>query len=145
MNPQPRLYPIPDIGMVEWSADSTNDSVPEIPAGEIYILNLRGEPINETRELRPFLPFLNAVVSNQSAQNIRVQIGQQRRSGFTVGPRRARALSGIPFTELTIFNLGADTINANEITLVCSNDTDSILKYTKAVDEGLIAPLIFRR
>ena len=135
---------VPDIGIIEWSTNSGNDSVPKIPVGEIYILNYMGKPLADTKEIRPFMPFLNAHISNRSGQPIRVQIGNQRRSGYTIDAKRARAISEIPFTDLTIFNEGTADIEAGEIVIICSNDLTTILKYTEAVERGLIDPIIFR-
>lgn len=136
---------IPDIGIIEFSKNSGNDHVPAIPVGEIYILNYKGKPPQETKELRPFMPFLNAYVSNQSGQPIRVQIGDQKRSGYTIGAKRSRAISEIPFTDLTIYNQGTEDIAEDEITIICSNDLTTILRYAEAVQNNLIDPIIFRR
>jgi len=137
-------YIVPDIGIVEWSDTSGNDSVPRIEAGEIYILNYKGKSPKDTKEIRPFMPFLNSYISNRSSQPIRAQIGDQRRSGFTIDAKRGRSISEIPFTELTIFNEGNAAIEAGEIVIVCSNDLSAILKYSEAVERNLIDPIIFR-
>jgi hypothetical protein len=136
---------VPDIGIIEWSKDSGNDFVPKIKVGETYILEFKGEDLATTKELRPFMPFLNAYVSNQSGQPIRVQIGNQRRSGYTIAAKRARAISEIPFTEMMIFNKGTEPIAEDEIKIICSNDLTTILKYAEAVERNLIDPIIFRK
>lgn len=138
----PADYQVPDIGIIEWSAKSGNEPIKTIQPGAFYVLQIDGFEDLEKTKIRKFLPFTNINVSNQSGQDIRVQIGNQLRSGFTVGSKRACSMSEIPFKYITIQNIGTEPINENEVIVICSNDMTGILKYVEMVELGLILPLV---
>jgi len=134
-------FDVPAVGTVAWSPGAGNDVIPAIPAGGFYDLNLDGRELDQT-ELRPFLPFLNALISNQSSSRIRVQLGDQRRSSFTVDPKRAVPVSDLPMIKLRIENLGNTPIAAEEITITMTNDQSGVKNYVELCERGLLYPFI---
>lgn len=131
----------PQYGTLEWSNYSENGAFPKIAAGsrEQLKLTVKGIPTElEKTVLKPFLPFLGAKIVNESAQPIRVIIGTQERSGFSIRPKKAAVFDELPFSILSIQNIGTDEIKAGEIIVTCINDISGILKYSEAVTRGLI-------
>ena len=137
----------PQYGTVEWSQHSENGMFPAIKAGarEQLKLKVKGKAEElEATELKPFLPFLGAKITNESDTPIRVIIGTQRRSGFSVGAKRSVIVDGLPFSILTIENIGTTDIEEGKIIITCINDMANILKYSEAVARGLIPEFLIR-
>lgn len=137
---------IPEYGTVEWSAQSeiANDVFPALKPGERQLLKLKGQELEKTN-LKPFLPFLGAkITNNDDTSPIRVIIGSLEQSGFTLKPKRSITFDGLPFSLLYIENIGTTPIQKGMIEITCVNDLDGILKYAEAVSRGLIRPFSYR-
>jgi len=137
----------PQYGTVEWSKHSENGMFPAIKAGGREQLKLkvkRKYEELEATELKPFLPFLGAKITNESDTPIRVIIGTQRRSGFTVGAKRSVVFDGLPFSILSIENIGTIDIEEGQIAITCINDLANILKYSEACARDLIPSFLIR-
>ena len=142
-------FDVPMMGSVFFGPGSGSGEIGSIEPGEFRELQLRtirdgkSKLVNlDETELRPWMPFLNALISNQGASAIRVQFGDQRHFSLVVNPRRSVPLSDEPFTRVTFENIGTETINAGEVALTLSNDMASILRYVEMCEKGLLRPLV---
>jgi hypothetical protein len=140
--PDGKPFDVPVMGSVFFGEGSETDSVGEIPVGGFWDLRIKGRELDET-VLRPWLPFMNALISNQSESQIRVQFGDQKHFSLVVNPKRSVPMSDEPFTKVTIINIGETPINKDEVTLTLSNDMATVLRYTEMCSRGLLYPLIW--
>lgn len=134
-------FDIPNLGSVQFGPGAGTDSIGAIEPGGFWNLQIRGRDLDET-DLRPWLPFMNALISNQSESSIRVQFGDQKYFSVIVNPKRAVPLSDEPFTKVTIWNIGNVPIEKDEITITLSNDMATILRYAEMCSKGLLHPLV---
>jgi len=134
-------FDVPNIGSVQFGKNAETDTIGVIEPGGFWNLQIRGRDLEET-DLRPWLPFTHALISNQSNSDIRVQFGDQKKFSVNVGPKRSVPLSDEPFVKVTIWNVGTTQIEKDEINIILSNDMASILRYIEMCEKGLLHPLI---
>lgn len=134
-------FDVPVLGSVQFGQITGAAPIGAIEPGKSWDLQIDGNDLEKT-DLRPWLPFTNALISNQSSSPIRVQFGDQKKYSILVGPKRSVPLSDEPFTKVTIINIGTVPIAENEITITLSNDMACVMRYTEMCSRGLLYPLI---
>ena len=140
--PQGTPFDVPVMGSVFFGPGSGSGSqIGKIEPGEFYELKLGDRDLDKS-ELRPWLPFMNALISNQSASPVRVQFGDQKHFSVVVNPRRSVPLADEPFTHVIINNIGTAPIGEGEVMMTLSNDMASTLRYVQMCERGLLNPLM---
>jgi len=132
---------LPDNGFIAWSKKS-GDPIPEIKVGESIELTKKGVKPGERVKLsesfvKTYLPFLSARITNRSNSDITIRLGAQNQTSFDIPKKKAVSISGHPFVEMQIFNVGTENIAEDEIRITCENDMEQLLLYAQSLSVGL--------
>lgn len=111
-------------------------SMPAIVAGTAELVKIGGKKLSEST-LQKSLPILGVSILNESSESIKVFINEEPTNAFRVSPNASRGLVGIPFNDLSIENLGALDIAAEDVTIALVNDFEQALLYESAKRKGI--------
>lgn len=106
--------------------------IPAIAAGEQHILTKNGLKLSES-SYKQFVPFLSISVLNKSTQDIKVFVNETDDNAFRLPPNSSRTLTGYPSWDITVQNLGAENINANEVFVTLINDLEQVSRYNASI------------
>lgn len=103
--------------------------IPELPAGNQHIVtDAAGNKLSES-VYKQFVPILEISVLNSSSYDIKVFVNEAVDSAIRLPPNSSRPISGFPMHDISVQNLGAGTIGANEVIITCLNDFEQIARY----------------
>lgn len=106
--------------------------LPAMAPGEQYTITKNGLKLSES-SYKQFVPFLSISVLNKSTQDIKVFVNETDDNAFRLPPNSSRTLTGYPSWNVTVQNLGAENINANEIFVTLINDLEQVSRYNASI------------
>lgn len=103
-------------------------SLPEIPAGEQRTLLYNGIKLSES-SLKKFVPVLGIAVLNQSTERIKIFINESPDNCMRLTGSSSRTITGVPAWDVSVQNLGINSIAAGDIVVTLFNDLEQISRY----------------
>ena len=110
-------------------------TMPAIAAGVQQLVEIGNRKLSEST-LQKSLPALGVSILNESSNSIKVFVNEEPTNAFRVSPNASRGLSGVPFTDLSIENLGTTEIAEAEVTVTLINDFEQCRRYDEAKNKG---------
>lgn len=104
-----------------------------ISAGASEIFKIGNKRLAEST-LQKSLPVLGLNVANTSPCTIDVVINHDRSNFFRVSPNADRSLTGIPITDIEVFNISAvDNIASGQVLVTMFNDLEACKLYIEGI------------
>jgi len=111
--------------------------VPEIPQGEIKMIEWKGQKLSESR-IANSLPALGVIITNNSSQDIRLIFNEALETSFIIVGGASQGMTGYPVIDIEIQNLGNAAVQQGEINLNIMNDTIECLRFKQAKAAGVV-------
>lgn len=103
-------------------------SVPELAAGTQTIIK-KGEVKLSESSFTQFIPFMSASVLNKSTEEIKIFINETDDNAFRVPANSSRDITGVPIWNISVQNMGTNTISSGSVFVTLINDVEQVARY----------------